>query len=180
MPRRFVRPLLAFTQVEASAGVVLLGTALAALVWANLFGDSYTAFWDTRAVVSVGLFRIDHSLTQWVNEGLMAFFFLRRPHDVHTATCSYTTLDAKYRPHDRSGCGRLRLWLVGLSASIRGPRDLRTPEGSEECDCFAGACRDPGAPIGPAHRGCRVRAQGAMPLAGEVVPFRGGALCAPA
>jgi NhaA family Na+:H+ antiporter len=75
VPRRFVRPLLAFTQVEASAGVVLLGAALAALVWANLFGDSYTAFWDTRAVFSVGLFRIDHSMTQWVNEGLMAFFF---------------------------------------------------------------------------------------------------------
>jgi NhaA family Na+:H+ antiporter len=77
IPRRFVRPVLRFTHVEASGGLVLLAAAIIALVWANSpFGDSYDTFWDTHVGFEAGPFHLDESLHDWVNDGLMAIFFL--------------------------------------------------------------------------------------------------------
>lgn len=76
VPSRFVRPLLRFTHVEASGGVVLLVAAIAALVWANApFGESYGRFWDTHLVLEIGSFHFDETFKHLVNDGLMAIFF---------------------------------------------------------------------------------------------------------
>lgn len=76
VPRRFVRPLLRFIQVEASGGVVLLAAAAAALIWANApFGDTYERFWGHHVLVEIGSFHIEETLQEVVNDGLMAIFF---------------------------------------------------------------------------------------------------------
>ncbi len=76
IPSRFVRPLLRFTHIEASGGMVLLVAALVALVWANApFGESYESFWDTHAAFEIGPLHLDETLRGLVNDGLMAIFF---------------------------------------------------------------------------------------------------------
>ncbi len=77
VPRRFVRPLLEFTHVEASGGIVLLVAAVVALVWANApFGETYESFWGTEIDFTFGPLHLTESLRDFVNDGLMAIFFL--------------------------------------------------------------------------------------------------------
>jgi NhaA family Na+:H+ antiporter len=76
IPSLFVRPFVRFTQVEASSGIVLLGAALIAMVWANsAFSDVYQKILDTHVAVAVGGFHLDESLLEIINDGLMAIFF---------------------------------------------------------------------------------------------------------
>jgi NhaA family Na+:H+ antiporter len=77
VPRVFVRPALRFMHLEAAGGVVMLGAAVVALLWANSpFQGGYEAFWETPVDFSIGdLLHIEESLRMWVNEGLMAIFF---------------------------------------------------------------------------------------------------------
>jgi Na+:H+ antiporter, NhaA family len=73
----FIRPLVDFLHTEAAGGVVLVAATLAALVWANSPWDaSYAALWDTRLVVGLGDHSLDLDLRTWVDDGLMALFFL--------------------------------------------------------------------------------------------------------
>jgi NhaA family Na+:H+ antiporter len=73
----FIRPLVDFLHTEAAGGVVLVAATLAALIWANSPWDaSYTALWDTRLVIGLGRHSLDLDLRSWVDEGLMALFFL--------------------------------------------------------------------------------------------------------
>ena len=77
IPRRFIRPALRFTQVEAASGIVLLIAAVIAVIWANSsFGDTYDEMWETVFRVEVGSFHLEESLRDLVNDGLMAIFFL--------------------------------------------------------------------------------------------------------
>ncbi|WP_246160040.1 Na+/H+ antiporter NhaA [Microbacterium rhizomatis] len=57
-----------------SAAMMLIGTAIA-LLWANLPGDTYEEFWSMPVGFSIGEWTAFFSLHQFVNEGLMAFFF---------------------------------------------------------------------------------------------------------
>jgi NhaA family Na+:H+ antiporter len=77
IPKRFVRPMLRFTRVEAAGGMVLLVGAIAALVWANgPFADSYGEFWGTRISLELGdLIHLDESFKDVVNDALMTIFF---------------------------------------------------------------------------------------------------------
>jgi Na+/H+ antiporter NhaA len=55
---------------------VLLGAAVAALIWVNSpWGDTYEELWTTDLSVSVGHADLTLDLRHWVNDGLMAFFF---------------------------------------------------------------------------------------------------------
>ncbi len=66
-----------FLETEAGGAVVLLAATVAALVWANSpWGDSYDAFWATELSFRLGDFSLSHDLQDWVNDGLMAVFFL--------------------------------------------------------------------------------------------------------
>ncbi len=76
IPRRFVRPALAFTRLEAAGAIVLLAATIAALIWANsAWGESYFEFWDIHITFDVAGFHFDESLKHFVNDGLMAIFF---------------------------------------------------------------------------------------------------------
>lgn len=79
VPRRMVRPLQRLLAHEASGGAAMLAAAVIALLWANSpWSDSYFDFWSTPLVVELGdLVHLDHlSLQTWVNDALMAIFFL--------------------------------------------------------------------------------------------------------
>jgi NhaA family Na+:H+ antiporter len=75
--RVLIAPLRNFLHTEAAGGVVLVAATAVALVWANSpWQDSYVTLWHTQLSISVGNRSIDLDLREWVNEGLMAIFFL--------------------------------------------------------------------------------------------------------
>ncbi len=76
-PGRIVGMFRDFVQEEAAGGVLLLAAAAVALVWANgAFAESYHRLWETHFRIAVGGFELDKSLHHWINDGLMAVFFL--------------------------------------------------------------------------------------------------------
>ncbi|GAB2453772.1 Na+/H+ antiporter NhaA [Xylanimonas ulmi] len=67
----------AFLATEAGGALLLLGTSLAALVWANSpWHGAYEAFWHTPLGLDLGGHRLALPLEGWVNDGAMALFFL--------------------------------------------------------------------------------------------------------
>ena len=73
--RHLETPLREFLGTETASAVVLLAATLCALVWANLAGSSYAMVWGTTLAVRVGSAGLSLDLRQWVNGGLMTFFF---------------------------------------------------------------------------------------------------------
>ncbi len=76
VPRRFVRPIHKFMQIEASTGAVLLVMAAVAMIWANSsWSESYFELWHTHVEMAVGPVHLSASLQGFVNDALMAIFF---------------------------------------------------------------------------------------------------------
>lgn len=58
-----------FFNSEKTSGFLLIGCTLVSMLLANSgVGESYTGFWETQFN--------GHSITHWINDGLMAIFFL--------------------------------------------------------------------------------------------------------
>ena len=76
-PVVLTRALREFLATEVAGGLVLLAAAAVALVWANSPWDAgYRRLWETEMAVRLGHWSIDLDLRHWVNEGLMAIFFV--------------------------------------------------------------------------------------------------------
>jgi NhaA family Na+:H+ antiporter len=74
---RLLTPFRDFARSEASGGLVLLAAAIVALAWANSpWADSYFELWHTELTISLGALSISDSLQHWINDALMAVFFL--------------------------------------------------------------------------------------------------------
>lgn len=74
---RLIRPIAEFAQNEASSGMLLVACALAALIWANSpAAGSYFKLWTTPVSFGFGDAVAVRSLQHWINDGLMAVFFL--------------------------------------------------------------------------------------------------------
>jgi NhaA family Na+:H+ antiporter len=72
-----LEPMNRFLRMEASSSILLLLGAAFALIWANsYFAEAYTALWHTEFAVHLGHSSFGMNLLEWINEGLMAFFFL--------------------------------------------------------------------------------------------------------
>jgi NhaA family Na+:H+ antiporter len=70
-------PLRAFLRLESAPGIVLVAAAALALLANNSpLAPWYDALLDTPASVRVGTLGIDKPLLLWINDGLMAVFFL--------------------------------------------------------------------------------------------------------
>ena len=68
---------LAFFQHEAAGGIVLLAAAVLALILANSpLHHAYELLLETPVTVRIGEAGIDKHLIHWINDGLMAVFFL--------------------------------------------------------------------------------------------------------
>jgi Na+/H+ antiporter NhaA len=75
--RNLAAPVRDFLSTETGSGVVVLGAAIVALLWANSpWSDSYESLWTTNLSIRIGGGGISADLRHWVNEGLMTFFFL--------------------------------------------------------------------------------------------------------
>ncbi|MDQ2703292.1 MAG: Na+/H+ antiporter NhaA [Pseudomonadota bacterium] len=74
---RTFRALTDFLRLEAAAGILLIGAALLALLFANSpLEEFYDGFREMPVAVVFGDLQIAKPLLLWINDGLMAVFFL--------------------------------------------------------------------------------------------------------
>jgi Na+:H+ antiporter, NhaA family len=65
-----------FINHEATAGLILVVAAAAALVFTNIgYAESYDYFLELPVSVHIGGIGLDKTLVHWINDGLMAIFF---------------------------------------------------------------------------------------------------------
>ena len=73
---QYLQPFRAFFQSKTTAGILLIFSAVLALVWANSpWGHTYLTVWETKFTVGYGAAELSKPLILWVNDGLMAVFF---------------------------------------------------------------------------------------------------------
>lgn len=76
LPSRPGRDRLAATTPEKTAAAMLLGSALAAVIWANSpWASTYSTFWNTAVGLSVGDVHVELTVRALINDAVMAFFF---------------------------------------------------------------------------------------------------------
>jgi Na+/H+ antiporter NhaA len=68
-------PLRAFLRTETGGAAVLLAATIVALLWVNVDAASYRSLWETQLSIELGGHGISLDLREWVNSGLMTFFF---------------------------------------------------------------------------------------------------------
>jgi Na+/H+ antiporter NhaA len=73
--RNLEAPLRDFLRTETGSAAILLGATLAALAWVNIDQASYERVWNTVLSITIGGGGVTQDLRQWVNAGLMTFFF---------------------------------------------------------------------------------------------------------
>jgi len=114
-----------------------MAAALAALVWANAWPDSYDRVWSTIVSVDFGPLLIEEDLRHWINDLLMAVFFYvvalevkremvfgslrdRRSAAVPTAAALGTMVGAAltYAAVNLIGEGDLRGWAIPIATDI--------------------------------------------------------------
>ncbi len=74
---RIISAIERFLAQESAGGFLLFGGALLAMILANTaWSQSYFDFWHTELGFALGSFHLEMSLGHWINDGLMAVFFL--------------------------------------------------------------------------------------------------------
>ena len=74
MPIEIIRK---FFQLKSAAGILLLMSAIAAIVVENSpLSDFYSKLLHSSISINISTFSIDKDLHHWINDGLMAIFFL--------------------------------------------------------------------------------------------------------
>ncbi len=79
---RLLKPFVEFARIEASGGILLLISAVVAMIWANsAFAESYFSLWHYKITIGFGSlnesnpFFLSKDLGHWINDGLMVIFF---------------------------------------------------------------------------------------------------------
>src|SRR5689334_9322394 len=76
-PLAQTRALREFLATERIGALALVGATVLAVVWANSpWQSSYQQLWSTELAIELGHWHVALDLREWVNEGLMAVFFL--------------------------------------------------------------------------------------------------------
>jgi NhaA family Na+:H+ antiporter len=74
--KRLISPVERFLSIEASSGILLLASALVALIWANSpWHSTYEALLHTPIGLRLGPFAFERDIHFWINDGLMVVFF---------------------------------------------------------------------------------------------------------
>lgn len=74
---RLTRLFLEFLKSEQASGVILILCAAASIAVTNSrFGGGYLEFWHSKIGFAFGGFALKQSVEHWINDGLMAVFFL--------------------------------------------------------------------------------------------------------
>ncbi|MBL8078325.1 MAG: Na+/H+ antiporter NhaA [Anaerolineales bacterium] len=77
MRRKLSKLFVEFFESEQSSGIVLIFCTLISILIANsLLGHGYQEFWHTKVGFEIGGLTLKYSVEHWVNDGLMAIFFL--------------------------------------------------------------------------------------------------------
>ena len=75
--RGLLSPFQTFVRLESAGGILLIATAVVAFAWANSgAGGAYQALKDLPFGIDAGDWGLHKPLLLWVNDGLMAIFFL--------------------------------------------------------------------------------------------------------
>jgi len=73
---RLLSPFRDFLRTESSGAILLAGSAMFALMWANSpWSGSYESLWSSQIAINVAGQSLDLDLRHWVNDGLMTIFF---------------------------------------------------------------------------------------------------------
>ena len=73
---KILTPLEDFIHKQSTAGKLLIGCTLIALLFANSpYGDDFHHFLETSISFNIGPWSIHHDIHHWINDGLMAMFF---------------------------------------------------------------------------------------------------------
>jgi Na+/H+ antiporter NhaA len=73
---RRLAPVREYVATENASAAILLAATVAAVVWANSpWSDTYERLWGTEVSLSFGSAELALDLREWINDGLMAFFF---------------------------------------------------------------------------------------------------------
>jgi Na+/H+ antiporter NhaA len=73
--RNMDTPLRRFLRTSTGGAAILLGATAVALLWANISQTSYERLWETELSLHLGRWGLGLTLREWVNSGLMTFFF---------------------------------------------------------------------------------------------------------
>lgn len=77
MKTKFINLFREFTKSEQSSGMILILCTITSIVLANsTLGTAFIDFWHTKLGFDWGIIHLKLSLEHWVNDGLMAIFFL--------------------------------------------------------------------------------------------------------
>ena len=74
--KRVATPFEHFLHAQTTTGIILMFMTVLALVLANSpLAETYSHFFHTKIDLTVGSWKISHSIHHWINDGLMAIFF---------------------------------------------------------------------------------------------------------
>jgi Na+/H+ antiporter NhaA len=73
--RSLQTPLRRFLRTETASAALLLAATVVGLLWVNIDQGSYDSVWHTELSVRLGDSGISQDLREWINNGLMTFFF---------------------------------------------------------------------------------------------------------
>ena len=73
---KVLKPIERYLHNESTGGILLLVSALIAIVWANsAWSESYVHLWENEVSLKIGQYTLGNTLHHWINDGLMAMFF---------------------------------------------------------------------------------------------------------
>jgi hypothetical protein len=142
-PRSLAAPIRDFLTNEAGGAVILLGAALAALIWANSpWPHSYEAVWTTTLSIQLGDAGISQDLRHWVNEGFTTLYLLVLGLEARreVAMGQLSRLGSRSPRTLRCGCTSDR----APSASRRLRASVSSPASASRSRCSSRASRSPG------------------------------------
>lgn len=77
MRRKVANRISNFLKTESASGIILMFAALLALMMSNSFlSGFYDHLLHVKVAIQIGALKIEESLLHWINDGLMAVFFL--------------------------------------------------------------------------------------------------------
>jgi Na+:H+ antiporter, NhaA family len=122
--RTRIQPLRDFLATESAGGVALVAAALVALVWANSpWNEVYERIWSEVVELRLGSFSLGMDLRHWLNDGLMAIFFLVAGLEIKREIVEGELRDGRHRalPVVAAFGGMLVPALLYLAFNSRGP-----------------------------------------------------------
>jgi NhaA family Na+:H+ antiporter len=77
MKAKLTKLFVEFFESEQASGVILILCTVTSIIIANTYlGKNYSDFWHTKIGIEIGGLALKYSVEHWINDGLMAIFFL--------------------------------------------------------------------------------------------------------